>query len=117
MLGYSVLQLLGYGVSAISVPLVTFQDVLSRKITDFKHGRQNTTTSEVEVVNNGDDCQVIELDEEHKLRNYADWEENFKLLEHQIRQIKTRMESYEKQGGIANMKSKIPIRIPKNIVS
>ena len=103
--------MLGYGVSAISAPLTAFQDALSRNIAGLTHGRQITTRSQVEVGKEGDDCQVIAPDEEGKVRNYTDWEKSFKVLEQQITEIKTRMESYEQQGRIFKMKSKIPIRI------
>ena len=116
-LGYSVFQLLGYGVAAISAPLKSFQDALSTKMSNLKHGGETQLQAQVKVENETDDRQIPELNRERIVRRCTDCEENFEVIQQQIREIKIRMEIYENQGTISKMNSKIPIRIAKKVVS
>ena len=108
-LGYSVLQFLEYWVATLSAPLKSFQNLLSKKFFDLKHGRQIATQRHAEVKNETDQCQVIELDKESLAQKCNDCEEHLKVMEQQIKEVKTRIEIYEKQGRIFKMNSKIPI--------
>ena len=112
-LGYSLLQVLGYWVATLSTPLESLQNHLSKKFLDLKHGRQIASQAHVEVKNETDQCQVIELERESLAQKCTDCEEHLKVMEQQIKEVKARIEIYEKHGQISKMTSKIPIRISK----
>ena len=112
-LGYSVFQLLGYGVAAISAPLESFQAALSKKIANLKHGGEIPSQAQVNIENNTDNRQITEFNREVMVRRYTDFEENFEVMEQQIREIKIRIKGCENQGRIFKINSKIPIPISK----
>ena len=114
-LGYSVLQLLEYWVSAIRTPLAAFQVVLSQKIAELRYGTQVTTLGHAEIGNDTDNYQLDDLGGEPMVRNCDTCEENFKVMEQQFREIKTRMKKYEMQRKISKMNSKIPRQISKQM--
>ena len=112
-LGYSVFQLLGCGVAAISAPLESFQAALFKKIANLKHGGEIASQAQVKIENNTDDHLVTELNRESMVRRRTDCEQNLEKIEQQIREIKIRIEGCERQGRIFQIKSKIPIPISR----
>ena len=101
-LGYSILQLLECGVAAIITPMEKLQDFLSRKIANSKRGehvsQQENMDSQNEFVIDENDSNVIETDLEPVVENYIDNESKFRAIDEQIREMKARIERYEKQG-------------------
>ena len=95
--------MLEYGVAAISAPLESFQGVLSRKIASSKRGKQTKNQPNKEVNNDTYDCQVIEFNGVRIARNCTDYEERFKVIEQHFREIRTKMENYEKQGQTSTL--------------
>ena len=114
-LGFSILQLLEYGVFAIRAPLAAFQDVLSQKIADSRNGAHVTALGHAGIENDTDNGQVVDLDREIMARNCTTCEENFKVMEQQFREIKTRMEKYEMQGKTSKINSKIPRQVSEQM--
>lgn len=112
-LGYSVFQLLGFGVAAISAPLESFQAALFKKIANLKRGGEIASQEQVKIENNTDDNLVTELNRESMVRKGTDCEPNLEIMEQQIREIKIRIEGCEAQGRIFQINSKIPIPISK----
>ena len=100
-LGYSILQLLEYGVAAIITPMEKFQDFLSRKIVNSKCEEhvtlQENMDSQNEFVSDDNDSHVIETDLEPVVKNYTDYESKFRAIDELIREMGARIERYEKQ--------------------
>ena len=99
-LGYSILQLLEYGVAAIITPMEIFQEFLSRKIANSKREvhvtlRENMDSQDA-IVSDDNDSHVIETDLEPVVKNYTDYESKFRARDEQIREMKARIERYEK---------------------
>ena len=91
LLGYSLLQLLEYCVAVIMTQIERFHEFLSRNIADRKgatHSRlQSMDNNQDTAHNDKKDSHVIELDQE-AIRIGIDWEEKFKIMEQEMRQIK-----------------------------
>ena len=78
-----------------------FQEFLSRKIASSKREEhvtlQENMDSQNEFVSDDNDSHVIETDLEPVVKNYTDYESKFRAIDEQIREMKTRIERYEKQ--------------------
>ena len=101
-LGYSILQLLEYGVAAIITPMEIFQEFLSRKIASSKRQEhvilQENMDSQNAFFSDDKDSEVIETDLEPVVKNCTDYESKFRAIDEQIREMKARIERYEKQA-------------------
>ena len=101
-LGYSILQLLEYGVAVIIIPMEIFQEFLLRKITHSKREEQVTLQENMDIQNefasDGNDSQIIETDLDPVVKNYIDYDGKFQAIQKQIKEIKARIGRYEKQG-------------------
>ena len=101
-LGYSILQLLEYGVAAIITPMEIFQEFISRKIANSKrekHGTlQENMYSQNDFVSDDKDSQVIETDLKPVVKKYTDYESKFRAIDKQIKEMMARIEGYENQG-------------------
>ena len=79
-----------------------FQEFISRKIANLKreeHGTlQENMYSQNEFVSDDKDSQVIETDLKPVVKKYTDYESKFRAIDKQIREMKARIERYEKQG-------------------
>ena len=95
-LGYSILQLLEYGVRCIISQTVSFQDFLARRIADLKHVMRSTSqendSSQVEEGNVQNDSQIIEISQEPTGKNCNDCDGRIQALEEEVREIRTKME-------------------------
>ena len=94
--------MLEYGVAAIITPMEIFQEFLSRKIANSKREEhvtlQENMDSKNEFVRDGNDSHLIETDLEPVVKNCTDYESKFRAIDKQIREMKARIERYEKQG-------------------
>ena len=99
-LGYSILQLLEYGVRGIISHMVSFQDFLTGRIANLKSDMQSTShendSSQVEEGNVRNNCQIIEIIQEPTGKNCNDCDGRIKALEEEVWGIKTKMEVSQK---------------------
>ena len=83
-LGYSILQLLEYGIVGIITPIKRFYSYLRSRIANLEQERQAEThqncDSRAEVVNGTYHCQEIDLDQKGVAKNWAHLEEGIKML-------------------------------------
>ena len=95
-LGFSILQLLEYGVVAIITPINKFHDHLRSRISGLEPTRQfeqqDDNESQHEVVNGADDNRGIKLDEKRTWKNCTDCTEETKVNTQEITEIKHRMD-------------------------
>ena len=91
-LGYSILQLLEYLITAVVTRLEKFHEVLSTQTADWKHERNFTSQSKDEtqdtVLNDKNDFHVIKLGQKALRRTCIDWEEKFKVIEQEMKEMK-----------------------------
>ena len=99
-LGYSILQLLEYGIAAIITPIKRFYSYLRSRIAGLEQGRQAEThqncDSPPQVVNGTYHCQEIDLDQKGVAKNWAHLEADIKMfklaMKEEIKAIKQAME-------------------------
>ena len=95
-LGYSILQVLEYGVSGIISQTVMFQDFLARRNDNLTHESHLKTPekdgSQIEDRSVENDIQLIDLVEETMQKTRIECEEKIKAIEREIREIKMKME-------------------------
>ena len=91
-LGYSILQLLEYLVTAVVTRLEKFHEVLSKQTADCKQERNSTSQAKDKtqdtISNEKNDCRGIELDQQALRRICIDWEEKFKVIEQDTKEMK-----------------------------
>ena len=95
-LGYSILQLLEYGISGIMSQMVTFQDFLNRRPAGLKHERHFTSQEndgcQADEEGMKKDCLVIDMAEETTGQKFNDYDERLKAIEKGMEEMKTKME-------------------------
>ena len=99
-LGYSILQLLEYGIVGIITPIKRFYSYLRSKIAGLEQERQAEThqncDSQAEVVNCTYHCQEIDLDQKGVAKNWAHLEADIKMfklaMKEEIKAVKQAME-------------------------
>ena len=78
-----------------------FREFLSRKIRNSKREEhvtlQENMDSKNELVRDGNDSHLIERGLEPVVENYTNYESKFRAIDKQIREMKARIERYEKQ--------------------
>ena len=91
-LGYSILQLLEYLATAVVTRLEKFHEVLSKQTADCKHERNSKSQSKDKTQDTvsfeKNDCHGIELDQKALRRICIDWEEKFKVIEQEMKEMK-----------------------------
>ena len=108
-LGYSILQLLEYGVAAIITPIKRFYDYLRSGIAGLEQDRQVETRHnndfQAEGVNTAHDNPQIRLEQEVMTKNWDHLDEEIKIIKlamieqnkaikREMAEIKERMDSY-----------------------
>ena len=99
-LGYSILQLLEYGIAAIITPIKRCYTYLRSRIAGLEQERQAEThqncDSQAEVVDGTYHCQEIDLDQKDVTKNWAHLEADIKMfklaMKEEIKAIKQAME-------------------------
>ena len=98
-LGYSILQLLEYGIVGIITPIKRFYSYLRSRIAGLEQERQAEThqncDSQAEVINCTYHCQGIDLDQNGVAKNWAHVAEEIKMfklaMKEEIKVIKQAM--------------------------
>ena len=133
-LGFSLLQLLEYGIAIILTPMRRLHSYLRSRIGGLEPERQieqqEDKDSETDVTNCTDYHQEVELDQESTWNNCTNVPEEIKVMQQEMRELKIKMDGYvtgnyqrkeiwrndrnqSKHPG-ASKPSKIPIRILKH---
>ena len=133
-LGFSILQLLEYGVAVIITPINSLHNYLRSKIAGLvpvkQLEQQQDRDSEYDVVNSTNHQQEIRLDQESTWNSCADLREEMKKIKQELRELKTKSDGYvsgvfqrkeiflnghnQSKHIVTIKRSKIPIRIPKH---
>ena len=91
-LGFSILQLLEYGIAVIITPVNRLHDYLCCRNSDLgpatRFGRQGYNDFQKEVENGEDDLEEIELDDEKMKDNCADFAEEIEQMRQEMREMK-----------------------------
>ena len=88
--------MLEYGVAAITTPMERFLDHLpsifatSQRKRQF--GQQANCDLQMEVLNCTDNCQGTELDRERMGQNWVDLAREMKVIQQEMKEIKTKMD-------------------------
>ena len=98
-LGYSILHLLEYGVSAIFTAMKHFKIFPHKKPSawSMKYSSQHEKWIRHDAKTEKDNCQVIEDDQKALGGSCIDCSEKFKVMEEKMKEIETRMKQYNKE--------------------
>ena len=102
-LGYSILQLLEYGVTTVVAQITKFLDLKSERVADREYERLLTYKSNNDSQDYGEcgrnDYHIIELNKKPMTRAGIDWEERFKAMEQETREMKKEWEDMKGQNN------------------
>ena len=102
-LGYSILQLLEYGVTTVVAQITKFLDFKSERFADTEYERPVTSKSNNDSQDYGEcdrnDYHIIELNQKPMPRAGIDWEERFKAMEQETREMKKEWEDMKRQNN------------------
>ena len=102
-LGYSILQLLEYGVTTVVAQIRKFLDFKSERVVDREYERPLLSKSNNDSQDYGEcdrnDYHIIELNQKPMPRAGIDWEERFKAMEQETREIKKEWEDMKRQNN------------------
>ena len=102
-LGYSILQLLEYGVTTVVAQITKFLDLKSERVADREYERLLTSKSNNDSQDYGEsdrnDYHIIELNQKPMPRAGIDWEERFKAMEQETSEIKKEWEDMKRQNN------------------
>ena len=102
-LGYSILQLLEYGVTTVVAQITKFLDFKNERFADTEYERPLTSKSDNDSQDYGEcdrnDYHIIELNQKPMPRAGIDWEERFKAMEQETREIKKEWEDMKRQNN------------------
>ena len=102
-LGYSILQLLEYGVTTVVAQITKFLDFKSERLADREYERPLTSISNNDSQDYGEsdrnDYHIIELNQKPMPRAGIDWEERFKAMEQETREMKKEWEDMKRQNN------------------
>ena len=86
-----------------------FQEFLSRKIANSKRNKhvvsQENMDSQNAFISDDNDSHISETDLEPVVKNFTDYEMKFRTIDEHIREMKARIERYEKQEKKSEIKS------------
>ena len=102
-LGYSILQLLEYGVTTVVAQITKFLDFKSERVADREYERLLTSKSNNDSQDYGEsdrnDYHIIQLNQKPMPRAGIDWEERFKAMEQETREMKKEWEDIKRQNN------------------
>ena len=102
-LGYSILQLSEYGVTTVVAQITKFLDFKSERFADTEYERPLTSKSDNDSQDYGEcdrnDYHIIELNQKPMPRAGIDWEERFKAMEQETREMKKEWEDMKRQNN------------------
>ena len=102
-LGYSILQLLEYGVTTVVAQITKFLDFKSKRVVDREFYRPLSSKSNNDSQDYGEcdrnDYHIIELNQKPMPKAGIDWEERFKAMEQETREMKKEWEDMKRQNN------------------
>ena len=102
-LGYSILQLLEYGVTTVVAQITKFLDFKSERVADREYERLLTSKSNNDSQDYGEsdrnDYHIIELNQKPMKGAGIDWEERMKAMEQETREMKKEWEDMKRQNN------------------
>ena len=101
-LGYSLLQVLEYGVAAIVTPMIKCHDNLSKRFSNSNRELQSASPSsddsQDKLENYENNCGIIELESKTIPGTCIDCEQKFKVIEQEMREMKNELEDMKRQN-------------------
>ena len=89
--------MLEFGIATVVAPFAKFNDFLSKRERPFTS--QSKDDSQEDVEGDKNDCHMIELEHTTMRGSSIDWEERFRVIEQQIREIKKERKAMKSQDN------------------